>query len=229
MKDKLLALLKSLGIEVTEAMKALIDKAENQAAIEGAFKIPDGMFTQDQLNKHIDERLKRADKIHEGEIKALEEKLKTMTDPAKLKEVEDTFKGQLEAANKRIEATTKETKLRDQLHKAGAKDIEYLMYQAGQKGTLARFNIDDKGNVSVVDANGKPAFGKDGKALEISHLVEELKTDFKDQFTPQKVETPGATNPFGADAKLGDVGALMAKRAAESAAAGADPWNPSGK
>jgi Skp family chaperone for outer membrane proteins len=227
--DKFLQLLKLLGLEVKDTLKTELDKPEVKAAIEAAFKTPDGLLTQEQVDKAVQDRLKRAEKQHETELTALKTEMTKLVDPAKVTEVETKFKAELEAANKRIEAATKETKLRDQLHKAGVKDIEYLMYQAGQKGTLTRFTVDDKGNVSVVGADGKPAFGKDGKALEISHLVDELKTDFKDQFTPQKTETPGATNPFGADAKLGDVGALMAKRAAESAAVDADPWNPSGK
>jgi Skp family chaperone for outer membrane proteins len=197
--DRFLELLKSLGIDVTaNDIKTKLDTADFKAKLEVAFPKVDGLLTQEQFDKGVQERLKRQEKVHEQELTALREDMKKLVDPTKISEVENQFKGQLEAAQKKGEALTKEMKLRESLYKAGVKDVDYLMYQAGQKGLADRFAVDEKGNISVVGADGKPAFGKDGKALEFGSLIEEMKTDFGSYFGEQQQRpTPGATNPFG--------------------------------
>lgn len=213
--DKLLAILKSLGIEVTDALKEALKKAENIAMIEAAFKVPDGLLTQDQFNDAIGKRLKAVEKQHEIEVNGLKDEMKKLVDPAKVTEVENTFKGQLETANKRIQAMTKENKLREGLQKAGVKDMDYLMFQAEKKGIMGRFTVDDSGNILVIGADGKPAFGKDAKPLEFSSLVEEMKTEYKDYFTGGNSQTPERTNTWGTPGDPGSIGARFAKDQAD--------------
>lgn len=203
--DKILELLKLLGIDVAkDDIKTKLDSAEVKAKIEELKLKTEGLLTQEQFDKALQERLKRAEKVHEGELNALREDMKKLVDPSKIAEVENQFKSQLEAANKKGEALTKEMKLKEALFKAGVKDVDYLIYQANQKGTFNRFTVDDKGNISVVTvgADGKtsPAFGKDGKPLEFGSLIDEMKTEFPTYFGEQSpTPTPGPTNPFNFD------------------------------
>jgi hypothetical protein len=200
--DWFLKLLESLGIKVEGDLKTKLDSAEFAAALAKAVPKPEGLLTQEQFDKGVQERLKRQEKVHEGELTALREDMKKLVDPAKITEVENKFTSQLDEAAKKTETLTKEMKLREAFHKAGAKDVDYLMYQANQKGIPGRFTVDDKGNISVVTvgADGKtsPAFGKDGKPLEFGSLIDEMKTEFGTYFGEQTPSpTPGATNPFG--------------------------------
>lgn len=214
-------LLESLGIKVEGDLKTKLDSTEFKTALEKAVPKPEGLLTQEQVNKLVQDRLNRQEKVHEQEILGIREEMKKLVDPSKVTEVENQFKSQLEEARKKAVALTKEMKLREALHKAGAKDIDYLMYQANQKGVVNRYNVDENGNISVVTigADGKtsPAFGKDGKPLEFGALVDELKADFKDHFGDTGVETtPGVTNPFGGGNKPGSIGELIAKAASTS-------------
>jgi hypothetical protein len=204
--DWFLKLLESLGLKIEGDLKTKLDSAEFKAALEKATPKPDsaGLLTQEKVDQIVQERLKRQEKVHEGELTALRDEMKKLVDPAKVTEVENQFKSQLEAANKKGEALTKEMKLKEALFKAGVKDVDYLIYQANQKGLANRFTVDDKGNISIVavGADGKtsPAFGKDGKPLEFSSLIDEMKTEFPTYFGEQQpTPTPGATNPFNFD------------------------------
>lgn len=211
--DKFLELLKLLGIDVTkDDIKTKLDSAEVKAKIEELKPKTEGLLTQEQFDKALQERLKRAEKVHEGELNALREEMKKLVDPSKVTEVENKFKDQLDAANKKAEALTKEMKLREAFHKAGAKDVDYLMYQANQKGIPGRFTVDDKGNISVIGADGKPAFGKDGKPLEFGSLIDEMKAEFSAYFGEQRPQpTPGATNPLWDDKSGKSLGQQLAE------------------
>jgi hypothetical protein len=223
-------LLESLGLKIEGDLKTKLDSAEFKAALDKAIPKPEGLLTQEQFDKAIQERLKRQEKVHESELTALREDMKKLVDPSKVTEVENQFKSQLEEARKKAVALTKEMKLREALYKAGAKDIDYLMYQANQKGVVNRFNVDENGNVSVVNvgADGKtsPAFGKDGKPLEFGSLIDEMKTEFKTYFGEQTpTPTPGPTNPFDLDKSGKSFGAQLAEEnvaAAKSAGTGQD-------
>lgn len=237
--DWFLALLKKLGIDVTkEDIKKILDSADFKAELEKSVPKPntEGLLTQEQVDKIVQERLKRAEKVHEGELNALREEMKKLVDPAKITEVEAKFKDQLEAANKKAEALTKEMKLREAFHKAGAKDVDYLMYQANQKGLTNRFTVDDKGNVSVIviGADGKtsPAFKKDGKPMEMADLIDEMKEEFKAYFGEQQpAPSPGPTNPFNFDQNksFGEQLAAMNAGAGKAAAEGQGLYFGGGK
>jgi deoxyribodipyrimidine photolyase-like uncharacterized protein len=219
-------LLESLGLKIEGDLLTKLSAPEFAALLEKA--VPkastEGLFDQAKVDQIVSDRLKRAEKQHDTEITALKAEMTKLVDPSKVTEVEAKFKDQLDASTKKIDAMTKESKLKEQLFKAGVKDTDYLMYQASQKGITGRFTVDDKGNISVIGADGKPAFGKDGKVLEMANLIDEMKTDFPDQFG--KVEnndfTPGSTNPFGGDLKPGGIGAAIAAKA--TTATEGDPW-----
>jgi Skp family chaperone for outer membrane proteins len=190
-------ILESLGLKIEGDLKTKLDSADFKAALDKAIPKPEGLLTQEQFDKAIQERLKRQEKVHESELTALREDMKKLVDPSKVTEVENQFKSQLEEARKKAVALTKEMKLREALYKAGAKDIDYLMYQANQKGVVNRFNVDENGNISVVGADGKPVFGKDGKPLEFGSIVDEMKTEFGTYFGETgSSRTPGSTNPL---------------------------------
>lgn len=211
-------LLESLGLKIEGDLKTKLDSAEFKAALDKAIPKPEGLLTQEQFDKAIQERLKRQEKVHESELTALREDMKKLVDPSKLSEVENQFKSQLEAAQKKNAELTKEMKLREALYKAGAKDIDYLMYQANQKGVVNRFNVDEKGNISIVDAEGKPAFAKDGKPLEFGSLIDEMKTEFGAYFgeaAPSR--TPGSTNPIPGFDQTKSFGQQLAEKNNESA------------
>lgn len=229
--DKFLELLKLLGIDVTkDDIKTKLDSADVKAKIEALAPKNEGLLTQEQFDKAVQERLKRAEKVHEVELNGLRDEMKKLVDPSKVTDVENQFKGQIEAANKKAEALTKEMKLREAFHKAGVKDVDYLMYQANQKGLANRFTVDDKGNVSVVtvgaDGKASQAFGKDGKPLEFGSLIDEMKEEFKTYFGEQsQTLTPGPTNPFGFDKSGKSFGAQLAEEnvtATKSAGIGQD-------
>jgi hypothetical protein len=217
----LLKLLESLGVKVEGDLKTKLDSSEFAKLLETTVTgLRQGLFTQEQVDKVIQDRLARERKVHDKDLEDLREQMKKLVDPSKVTEVENQFKGQIEEANKKVVALTKEMKLREAFRNAGVKDVDYLMYQAGQKGLANRFTVDDKGNVSVVNvgADGKtsPAFGKDGKPLEMSHLIDEMKEEFKTYFGEQQSSTPGATNPFNSENKPGSIGESLAKGASSS-------------
>ncbi len=226
-----LKLLENLGIKVEGDLKTKLDSAEFSAALAKVVPKTDtaGLFTQEKVDQIVQDRLKRQERVHEQELGDLKIQMAKLVDPSKVTDVEKQFKDQLDAAAKKSEVLTKEMKLREGFHKAGAKDVDYLMYQANQKGLANRFTVDDNGNVSVVtigmDGKTSPAFGKDGKPLEFGALIDEMKEEFKTYFGEQQTSTPGPTNPFDLDKSGKSFGAQLAEEnaiAVKSAGTGQD-------
>lgn len=204
--DKLLEALKKAKIEVTDDLKKALqtvwDEAINQAKEEGKKSVDTGnLFTQEQLNEIISKRLARQEKIHEAEIKELQDKMKGLLDPSKVKEFEDRIQ-ELEKSSKENQAKLKkEYELKMAAIRAGVKDPDYFDYLAQRDKLYDRIKVEEDGSLVVLDAQGNVLAEKDGKKFGPEKLIEELKGTKPDLFgeaaQPKPTWTPGPTNPAG--------------------------------
>jgi hypothetical protein len=224
--DKLLEALKKAKIEVTDDLKKNLqtvwDEAINKAKEEGK-KDNGDLFTQEQLNEIISKRLSRQEKIHEAEIKELQDKMKGLLDPSKVKEFEDKIK-ELETTSKENQAKLKkEYELKMAAIKGGIKDPEYFEFLAQKDKLYDRIKVEEDGSLVVLDDKGNVLAEKDGKKFGPEKLIDELKENKPDLFgesaQPKPPWTPGATNPAGGGSG-GDKdgpGALLGKQQKEAA------------
>ena len=205
MDKKLLEILKALGIDVEkDDVKKKLESDDFKKIYEANWpKAVDtkDLFTQEQLNEIVAKRLARQEKIHEAEIKELQEKMKGLLDPSKVKEFEDKIK-ELETASKENQAKLKkEYELKMAAIRAGVKDPDYFDYLAQRDKLYDRIKVEEDGSLVVLDAQGNVLAEKDGKKFGPEKLIEELKGTKPDLFgeaaQPKPTWTPGPTNPAG--------------------------------
>lgn len=224
--DKLLEIFKALGVDVTkDDIKKKLESDDFKKVYEANWpKAVDAkdLFTQEQLNEIVAKRLSRQEKIHEAEIKELQEKMKGLLDPSKVKEFEDKIK-ELEATSKANQATMKkEYELKMAAIKGGIKDPEYFEFLAQKDKLYDRIKVEDDGTLVVLDANGNVLAEKDGKKFGPEKLIEELKGTKPDLFGESAQSKPpwgpGPTNPAGGGGGDKDgPGALLGKQQKEAA------------
>ena len=224
--DKLFAILKPLGIDVTkDDIKKILESADFKKVYEANWpKAVDtkDLLTQDQVNEIVARRLSREQKLHEAEIKELQEKLKGLLDPSKVKEFEDKIK-ELETTSKESQATMKkEYELKMAAIKAGIKDPEYFEFLAQKDKLYDRIKVEDDGALVVLDEKGNVLAEKDGKKFGPGKLIDELKGTKPDLFgesaQPKPPWGPGPTNPGGGGGGGKDgPGALLGKQQKEAA------------
>ena len=200
--DKLFAILKALGIDVEkDDVKKKLESDDFKKVYEANWPKVDtkDLFTQEQVNEIVAKRLSRQEKIHEAEIKELQEKMKGLLSPEKTKEFEDRIK-ELETASKENQAKLKkEYELKMAAIRAGVKDPDYFDYLA-QRDKLYDRIVEEDGSLVVLDAQGN-VLEKDGKKFGPEKLIEEIKGTKPDLFgeaaQPKPTWTPGPTNPAG--------------------------------
>lgn len=203
--DKMLEILKALGIDVTkDDIKKKLESDDFKKVYEANWpKAVDtkDLFTQEQVNEIVAKRLAREQKLHEAEIKELQEKMKGLLDPSKVKEFEDKIK-EIETASKQNQAKLKkEYELKLAALKAGVKDPDYFDYLAQRDKLYDRIKVEEDGSLVVLDAQGNVLAEKDGKKFGPEKLVEELKGTKPDLFGESAQSKPpwgpGPTNPAG--------------------------------
>ncbi len=226
--DKLFAILKPLGIDVTkDDIKKILESDDFKKVYEANWPKPvdtKDLFTQEQVNEIVAKRLSREQKLHEAEIKELQDKMKGLLDPSKVKEFEDKIK-ELETTSKENQAKLKkEYELKMAAIKGGIKDPEYFEFLAQKDKLYDRIKVEDDGTLVVLDAQGNVLTEKDGKKFGPEKLIDELKENKPDLFgesaQPKPPWTPGATNPAGGSSDGGDKdspGALLGKQQKEAA------------
>ena len=226
--DKLFAILKPLGIDVTkDDIKKILESDDFKRVYEANWpKAVDtkDLLTQEQVNEIVAKRLSRQEKIHEAEIKDLQDKMKGLLDPSKVKEFEDKIK-ELETTSKENQAKLKkEYELKMAAIKSGIKDPEYFEFLAQKDKLYDRIRVEDDGTLVVLDAQGNVLAEKDGKKFGPEKLIDELKENKPDLFgesaQPKPPWTPGATNPAGDGSGGGDKdspGMLLGKQQKEAA------------
>ena len=202
--DKLLEILKALGIDVEkDDVKKKLESDDFKKIYEANWpKAVDtkDLFTQEQVNEIVAKRLAREQKLHEAEIKELQEKMKGLLDP-KVKEFEDRIQ-ELEKSSKENQAKLKkEYELKMAAIRAGVKDPDYFDYLAQRDKLYDRIKVEEDGSLVVLDAQGNVLAEKDGKKFGPEKLIEELKGTKPDLFgeaaQPKPAWTPGPTNPAG--------------------------------
>lgn len=203
--DKMLEILKALGIDVTkDDIKKKLESDDFTKVYEANWpKAVDtkDLLTQEQVNEIVAKRLSRQEKIHEAEIKELQDKMKGLLDPSKVKEFEDKIK-ELETASKQNQAKLKkEYELKLAALKAGVKDPDYFEFLAQRDKLYDRIKVEEDGSLVVLDAQGNVLAEKDGKKFGPEKLIEELKGIkpelFGESAQPKPAWTPGPTNPAG--------------------------------
>lgn len=203
--DKMLEILKALGVDVTkDDIKKKLESDDFKKVYETYWpKAVDtkDLFTQEQLNEIVAKRLARQEKIHEAEIKELQEKMKGLLDPSKVKEFEDKIK-ELETASKENQAKLKkEYELKMAAIRAGVKDPDYFEFLAQKDKLYDRIKVEEDGSLVVLDAQGNVLAEKDGKKFGPEKLIEELKGTKPDLFGESAQSKPpwgpGPTNPAG--------------------------------
>lgn len=203
--DKFLAILRALGIDVEkDDVKKKLESDDFKKVYEANWpKVVDtkDLFTQDQVNEIVAKRLAREQKLHEAEIKELQDKMKGLLDPSKVKEFEDRIK-ELETAGKENQAKLKkEYELKMAAIKAGVKDPEYFEFLAQKDKLYDRIKVEEDGSLVVLDDKGNVLAEKDGKKFGPEKLIEELKGTKPDLFgesaQPRTPWGPGPTNPAG--------------------------------
>ena len=224
--DKLLEIFKALGIDVTkDDVKKKLESDDFKKVYETYWpKAVDtkDLFTQEQVNEIVAKRLARQEKIHEAEIKELQEKMKGLLDPSKVKEFEDKIK-ELETASKENQAKLKkEYELKLAALKAGVKDPDYFEYLAQKEKLYDRLKVEDDGSVIVLDANGNVLADKDGKKFGPEKLVEEMKETRRELFGETAPEQNpfsfgGPTNPAGGGGNNDGPGKILGQKQKEAA------------
>ncbi len=201
--DKLLGVLKNAEVDITDELKSKISNTWNEALAEA--KPDDDLLTQEEVNSIVQKRLARERSTYESELKELRGKMENLVDPDQIDEVKGQFKGQIESLEKQRNETTKEYEIRLAAAKAGARDEDYILFQAEKKGIKEQLGFDDQGNVVLVDEDGNPQKDEEGNIKTAATLMESMKEEMPIHFgeveqdekpTPK---SPGATNPTGGD------------------------------
>lgn len=196
MDKKLLEILKALGIDVEkDDVKKKLESDDFKKIYEANWpKAVDtkDLFTQEQVNEIVAKRLAREQKLHEAEIKELQEKMKGLLSAEKAKELEDKINELQERIKTEQAALKKEYELKMAAIKAGVKDPDYFEYLAQKEKLHDRLKVEDDGSVIVLDANGNVLADKDGKKFGPEKLIEEMKETRRELFG----ETAPAQNPF---------------------------------
>ena len=171
-KQELLDLLKSEEIEVTEELEKGIEAIWPKPVNE------DDLFTQEDVDDIVKQRLSRDRKAHDAEIKELQDKVKTMVDPSKYDELQEEFDARDEKANRRVadHAKTYELKL------------------AALKAGVRKEAIDDFVKVADMD---KIKYSDD-EVEGIDDLVTEVKKSKPYFFEPEEDSSSGGSD-FGGD------------------------------
>ena len=226
MNEKLQKILKSLGVDVaSDDIKTKLESDDFKKVFADNWpKEVDtkDLLTPDQVNEIVARRVSREQKLHEAEIKELQEKTKGLLDPSKVKEFEDKIK-ELETTSKESQAAMKkEYELKMAAIKGGIKDPEYFEFLAQKDKLYDRIKVEDDGALVVLDEKGNVLAEKDGKKFGPEKLIEDLKKDKPDLFgdaggneQSNRRWTPGATNPVGGGG-MGDVEKLKAAKALAS-------------
>jgi hypothetical protein len=225
--EKLLKILKALGVDVaSDDIKAKLEADDFKKVFTDNWpKEVDtkDLFTQEQVNEIVSKRLTREQKVHEAEIGELQEKMKGLLDPSKVKEFEGKIE-ELEKASKANQAKlTKEYELKLAATKAGVKDPDYFDFLAQKDSLYDRIKVNEDGSLVATDKDGN-ILVEDGKKFGPEKLVEELKESKPDLFgevrgqQQQQQQTPwgpGPTNPAGGKntPEEGSFGKEMAKSA----------------
>ena len=194
--EKLLGTLQKQEIEVTDALKKELQKVweEETKAIEEKFKETTGnLFTQEELDRKIDSRLARERAMSDGEIKELRGKIEKLVDPEQVEKVKSEFQGQIENLQVARNKDKIDYELRLAATKAGAKDEDYIVFQAEKRGLKDTLEITDQGQIFVKDKKDEK-----GNPVGVAFLVEELRKELPHSFgEPEKprITSPGSTNP----------------------------------
>ncbi len=208
--DKLLGILKNVeDLELTDELKDKITNVWNDA-IKEAKGDTEGMLSQEEVNDIVQKRLARERSTYESELKDLRGKMEDLVDPDQIDEVKGEFEGQIESLEKQRNETVKEYELRLAAAKAGAKDEDYIVFQAEKKGLKDQLGLDDNGNVVLVDEDGNPKKDDDDNLLTAESLVEGMKEEMPLHFGEdddsggseddnKKNKSSGPTNPGGGD------------------------------
>lgn len=225
--DKLLGVLKNAEVEITDELKSSITETWNNALKEIKTDT-DGLLTQEEVNDIVQKRLARERNTYEAELKELRGKMEKLVDPNQIEEVKTQFEDQINNLEKQRTETIKEYELRLAAIKAGAKDADYVIFQAEKKGLKDQLSVDDKDGLVLVDKDGNPQKDDKGNVKTVASLMDSLKEEmplhFEESGEPGPRRTPGSTNPLPGveDEKPGSIGAAMAK--GEEGTTDYDPW-----
>lgn len=187
--DKLLEVLKSAGIEVTDDLKT---------KIKDVWPDTSNLLTQEKVDDIVKERLARAERLHEQELNELRGKMEKLVDPSQVEKVKGEFKEQLESTQKARLADIKRYELKLAATKAGVKDLDYIEFLLDKQGYSDRLGIDDQGNVYVTDKEGKVLADDKGQKFGPEKLINELKETKPDLFGEKNQKNIGSgSNPAG--------------------------------
>jgi len=202
--DKLLGILNKAEVEVTDDLKSDIIDTWNEALAEA--KPDDDLLTQEEVNNIVKKRLARERETYESELKELRNKMENLVEPEQVDSVKEQFESQVDNLKQKTNETTKEYELRLAAVKNGAKDEDYIVYQAEKRGIKDKLGFDDNGNIIIVDDEGNPEKDEEGNIKTTSHLISEMKeempihfSDNQEEETNKSRKSAGATNPKGGD------------------------------
>lgn len=202
MFEKLIELLKKQEIEVTDPLKENLQKF--WADVEKELK-PDtgGLFTQEELNDHIQKRLARERAANDAEIKSLQEKVEKLVEPEKMEEVKSEFENQITSVKSQREKDIKNYEMKLAATKAGAKDEDYIIYQAEKKGLSDKLGFDEEGRLVLVDGEGNPEKDEEGNLKGVDSIIKQFQEELPEQFSKDdpktKKQTAGATLPISGE------------------------------
>ncbi|OEG63398.1 MAG: hypothetical protein BHK79_09045 [Halanaerobium sp. MDAL1] len=196
--DELIKFLEENDVEITDDLKKEIKNIWNS-------NLPDedDLFTQDDVDEIVKKRLAREEKLHEREIKGLEEKMEDMIPPEKVEEYKKAKKEAEEELEKYKTSQKIDYELQLSAKDAGVRDQEYFEFLVEKKGLKDRLITDDDGNVVATDEKGN-ILTEDGKKLGPAALVNEIKEDKPDVFGEEKEDGKdigGGGNPSGSGPK----------------------------
>jgi len=196
--DELIKFLEENDVEITDDLKKEIKSIWNS-------NLPDedDLFTQDDVDEIVKKRLAREEKLHEREIKGLEEKMEDMIPPEKVEKYKKAKKEAEEELEKYKTSQKIDYELQLSAKDAGVKDQEYFEFLVEKKGLKDRLITDDDGNVVATDKKGN-ILTEDGKKLGPAALVNEIKEEKPDVFGEEKEDGKdigGGGNPGGSGPK----------------------------
>ncbi|SDI95918.1 hypothetical protein SAMN04515654_12127 [Halanaerobium congolense] len=196
--DELIKFLEENDVEITDDLKKEIKNIWNS-------NLPDedDLFTQDDVDEIVKKRLAREEKLHEREIKGLEEKMEDMIPPEKVEEYKKAKKEAEEELEKYKTSQKIDYELQLSAKDAGVKDQEYFEFLVEKKGLKDRLITDDDGKVVATDKEGN-ILTEDGEKLGPSALINEMKEEKPDIFGEEKEDGKdigGGGNPGGSGPK----------------------------
>lgn len=170
--EKLIELLEDNDVEVTDDLKSEIESIwpeENDT---------DDLFTQEEVNEIVKNRLSREQNVHEQEINELKEEMENLVDPEKIEEYEERIDELENSAEQRTASLKKEYELQLAAANAGVKDREYFEFLAEKRNFKDRLMEDEEtGDIIVTNEEGEPITTEEGEKAGPELLVNQLKED----------------------------------------------------